>query len=278
MADAPPFAAVIFDMDGVLVDSEPLYYAAVSAVLAEDGIAFPLDQYKRYMGTKASWPEFVEDLGLPRPASHYRERSNELVTDGYRSVDTPLPGVVELVRGLRDLGLPLAVASSSRRDWVETCLDRLGIADAFDVIVSGSDISQGKPAPDIYLRAAGLLGLLPRQCLAIEDAPAGIEAAHAAGMTCWAVRTEFSRGLALPDPERTLESLEEVDLADIAGVAADMAAGIAGNSWHTLRADKRLVNEGHNYTPAEGLAFERRTSPGAGPELAERLARFRNKS
>ena len=66
--------------------------------------------------------------------------------------------------------------------------------------------------------------------------------------------------------------------AELDEAAADMAAGIAGNSWHTLRADKRLVNEGHNYTHAEGLAFERRTSPGAGPELAERLARFRNKS
>ena len=220
MADSLPFAAVIFDMDGVLVDGEPLYYGAASAVLAEDGITFPLDRYKRYMGTKSGWNEFVEDLGLPRPAAYYRERCGKLVSAAYRSVDSALPGAVELVRGLRKLGLPLAVASSSQRSNVETCLDRLGIADAFDVVVTGSDITHGKPFPDIYLRAAGLLGVLPRQCLAIEDAPAGIEAAHAAGMTCWAVRTDYTRDIALPDPDRTLESLTEVDLAEIAGAPA----------------------------------------------------------
>ncbi len=220
MADSLPFAAVIFDMDGVLVDGEPMYYGAASAVLAEDGIAFPLDRYKRYMGTKSGWNEFVEDLGLPRSAAYYRERCGELVAAAYRAVDSALPGAVELVRGLRELGLPLAVASSSHRTNVETCLDRLGLADAFDVVVCGNDITHGKPHPDIYLRAAGLLGVLPRNCLAIEDAPAGIRAAHAAGMTCWAVRTDYTRGLPLPHPERTFVSLVEVDLDEIAGVPA----------------------------------------------------------
>ncbi len=220
MSEALPFAAVIFDMDGVLVDGEPLYYTAANTVLAEDGISFPLDRYKQYMGTKSGWSTFVEDLGLPRPADYYRERCSALVAEAYASVDSPLPGAVELVRGLKALGLPLAVASSSHRANVEVCLDRLGILDAFDVIVAGNDITHGKPLPDIYLRAAGLLGVAARDCLAIEDAPAGIKAARAAGMTCWAVRTDYTRGLPLPDPDRTLESLQEVDLAEIAGVPA----------------------------------------------------------
>ena len=156
MSEALPFAAVIFDMDGVLVDGEPLYYTAANTVLAEDGISFPLDRYKQYMGTKSGWSTFVEDLGLPRPADYYRERCSALVAEAYASVDSPLPGAVELVRGLKALGLPLAVASSSHRANVEVCLDRLGILDAFDVIVAGNDITHGKPLPDIYLRAAGL--------------------------------------------------------------------------------------------------------------------------
>ena len=220
MSGAAPFAAVVFDMDGVLVDGEPLYYGAATAVLAEDGIAFPLDRYQRYMGTKAGWNEFVEDLGLPRPASYYRERCQALVAAGYRAVESGLPGAVELVRGLRETGTPLAVASSSHRANVTTCLDRLGIAGEFDAVVCGDDVTNGKPDPEIYLRAAELLGVPPEQCLAIEDAPAGIRAARAAGMTCWAVRTEYTRGLPLPDPDRTFESLAEVDLAEVAGVAA----------------------------------------------------------
>ncbi|MCY3645835.1 MAG: HAD family phosphatase [Chloroflexi bacterium] len=220
MSDASPFAAVIFDMDGVLVDGEPFYYGAATAVLAEDGITFPLDDYKKYMGTKSGWNEFVHDLGLPRPASYYRDRCSALVAEAYASVEVALPGAVELVRGLKAIGLPLAVASSSHRANVEVCLERLGIVDAFDAIVAGNDITHGKPLPDIYLRAAGLLGVAPRDCLAIEDAPAGINAAHAAGMTCWAVRTEYTSGLPLPDPDRDLESLTEIDLADIAGVPA----------------------------------------------------------
>ena len=220
MSDALPFAAVIFDMDGVLVDGEPIYYEAASALLAEDGLTLPLDQYKQYMGTKAGWDELARDLDLPRPASYYRERGYVLVAAAYAAVDDALPGAVELVRNLQRLGLPLAVASSTYSANVAVCLDRLGIADAFTAVVCGDDVTNGKPDPEIYLRAAERLGVDPARCLAIEDAPAGIRAAHAAGMTCWAVRTEYTRGLALPDPDRTFESLTQVDLADIAGVPA----------------------------------------------------------
>ena len=220
MADGAPFDAVVFDMDGVLVDGEPLHYAAVSALLAEDGVVFPLEQYKTYMGTKAGWTEFVDRLGLPHPADHYRGPYNERVLSAYRDTAEPLPGAVGLVSALSRAGLPLAVASSSRRSWVAACLNRIGLSDPFDVIVTGDDIENGKPDPEIYLMAAELLGVRPERCLAIEDAPAGIESAHAAGMACWAVRTDYTRDLALPDPERTLEALTEVDLADIAGVPA----------------------------------------------------------
>jgi HAD superfamily hydrolase (TIGR01509 family) len=158
-------------------------------------------------------------MGLRRPPESYAERYDELILDQYRSESVPLPGAIELVNALQKV-LPLAVCSSSRRSWVDTCLQRIGIAGAFRYVVTGTDVDNGKPAPDIYLLAARGLAISPAACLAIEDAPAGIASATAAGMTCWAVRTEYTRDLALPPCERVLESLTEIAIEDIAGVAA----------------------------------------------------------
>lgn len=213
------FAAVIFDMDGVLVDGEPLHFAALNELLAPDGIAVTFDQYRPYMGTKAGWRDMAIDFGLASPPETYSARYSDLVLANYRNAE-PLPGAHRVVEGLREAGVPVGLASSSRRPWVEACLETIGLDGHFDAIVTGSDVERGKPDPEIYLLAAERLGVNPVSCLAIEDAPAGIEAAHAAGMECWAVRTEYTRGLDLPGPGREYESLEEIDLADILGVAA----------------------------------------------------------
>ena len=226
MAAQPPwrtslarFDAVIFDMDGVLVDGEPLHFEAVNRLMAEEGKGITLEEYKPYMGTKSGWTEMVSDFGLAKERSYYSGRYLPLVLDQYRTKSIPMPGAVAFVHALRRAGVPVAVASSSIRPWVEACLDKLGLADAFDLIVTGSEIENGKPDPEIYLLAAKGLAVRPERCLAIEDAPAGILSAKAAGMTCWAVRTEYTRGLALPNPDREFESLTEVDLTELVGAA-----------------------------------------------------------
>jgi HAD superfamily hydrolase (TIGR01509 family) len=207
-------------MDGVLVDGEPLHFEAVNSLLAEEGRTISLEQYKPYMGTKAGWKELIRDLGLTRPDEYYSAKYEPLVLEQYRQKSEPLPGAADLVRRLQAARVPLAVASSSILPWVEACLQRLELFDAFDVIVTGSDVEAGKPAPDIYLLAAERLGLEPARCLAFEDAPAGILSARAAGMTCWAVRTEYTRGLPLPDPDREFETLAHVRFDDILRAAA----------------------------------------------------------
>jgi HAD superfamily hydrolase (TIGR01509 family) len=214
------FAAVIFDMDGVLVDGEPLHFEAVNELMAEEGASITLEQYKPYMGTRAGWTEMVRDFGLSQPYEHYSARYRELILARYRERSEPLPGALELVRGIRRRGLPLAVASSSIRPWVEACLDKLGLHGEFDEIISGSDVTNGKPDPEIYLLAAQRLGANPAHCLAFEDAPAGIQSAKSAGMTVWAVRTEYTRGLDLPGPHREFDSLTDVELDAIVAVAA----------------------------------------------------------
>lgn len=207
-------------MDGVLVDGEPLHFRAVNQLLGEEGLSISLEDYKPYMGTKAGWGDMIRDLGLKRPVEYYAPRYDQLILEQYRACSVPEPGAVELVRSLRSHGVPVAVASSSRTAWVAACLERIGLAGGFDMLVTGSDIEHGKPAPDIYLLAAERLGADPRRCLAIEDAPAGIESAKAAGMTCWAVRTEYTRGLALPNPEREFARIGDIRAETIVGVAA----------------------------------------------------------
>jgi HAD superfamily hydrolase (TIGR01509 family) len=207
-------------MDGVLVDGEPLHFQAVNELLVQDGRSLSLDDYRPYMGTKSGWTELIRDFGLERSEEYYAPRYMDLILAQYREKSVPLPGAVELVAALRRTGVRVALASSSIAPWVEACLERLGLASQFDPVVTGSDVSEGKPSPEIYLLAARRLAVEPRVCLAIEDAPAGVTSAKAAGMTCWAVRTPYTEGLDLPGADRVFESLLQISLGDIVQVAA----------------------------------------------------------
>jgi len=207
-------------MDGVLVDGEPLHFEALNTLLAEEGHFISLEAYKPYMGTKTGWADMMRDFNLSKSDAYYAERYHELILNQYRTCAVAEPGATDLVRAIRRRGMPVGVASSSRDSWVAACLERIEILHEFDAVVTGSDVENGKPAPDIYLLAANRLGVEPGQCLAIEDALAGIESAKNAGMTCWAVRTEYTRGLVLPAPHREFERLADIALTDILGVAA----------------------------------------------------------
>lgn len=207
-------------MDGVLVDGEPLHFETVNELLSREGKSITLDQYKPYMGTKTGWADMISDFGLSHPREHYSPIYRELVLARYRERSEALPGALSVVTALRMSGQRLAVASSSIRPWVEACLQKIGLGSAFEALITGSEVENGKPDPEIYLLAAERLGVDPKQCLAFEDAPAGIESAKRAGMTVWAVRTEYTAGLALPDPHREFESLADVDITEIVGVAA----------------------------------------------------------
>jgi HAD superfamily hydrolase (TIGR01509 family) len=211
------FDAVIFDMDGVLVDGEPLHFEAVNEILGAEGRSMSFEQYRPHMGTKYGWGEMIPQFGLSHSHEHYRSLFRDLMTERYSTRSAPLPGAVQLVRGLQRAHMPLSIASSSIRVWVEACLTRIGLRDAFPQLTTGDEVTIGKPDPAIYSLAASRLNVPPANILVFEDAPAGIVAAKAAGMTCWAVRTEYTRGLALPNPDREFESLTDIDLTELAG-------------------------------------------------------------
>ncbi len=208
-------AAVIFDMDGVLVDGEPLHYAVVRRLLAEEGVEFTLADYQRYLGTtlESTWSDLRGRYRLERGYEWYAEAYDREVVRSYREEAELLPGAEALLSRLAEASVPLALASSSNREWVDAALDALGLRRFFSETVAGDEVARGKPDPEIYLRAAQRLGAAPSACLAVEDAPAGIAAARAAGMTVVAVRTPMTAGLPLAEAARVIDSLADFDPA-----------------------------------------------------------------
>ena len=182
--------AVIFDVDGVLTDSYVPHYKSWERMFGEIGVAFSDEQFRSTFGRtnrdifaqlypgEAMTAERAKELG-DRKEHFYREIINENFT--------PLPGATELIDALHAAGFKLAVGSSGPPENVQLTLKKLGRADRFDAMVTGADVTHGKPNPEVFLKAAERLGIPPAQCAVIEDAPQGIEAANAAGMTSIAV-------------------------------------------------------------------------------------------
>ena len=219
-----PAAAVIFDMDGVLVDGEPLHFAIARRMLADEGVEFGMADYQRYLGTtlEHTWADLAERYSLARGYADYAARYHREVTRSYEEDAELLPGAAELLERLRERGLPIALASSSDRVWVDAAIHGLGIAARFDATVAGDEVSAGKPDPEIYLAAAAALGVEPAACIAVEDAPAGIASARAAGMSVVAVRTEMTAGLEL-EADRVIDRLDQFELGWTAAPSGNRA-------------------------------------------------------
>jgi HAD superfamily hydrolase (TIGR01509 family) len=209
------FDAIVFDMDGVLIDSEPLHFEVLNRVLATDGQTLNREENEEFIGStsEAMWTTLIARRGLPRSVADYKAQYDEMVLSVLQRPLDPAPGVIGLVKRARELGLRLGVASSSRRVWIDATLRALGLSAAFDTIVSGDDVERSKPDPQIYLLAASRLGVRPDRCLAIEDSPHGVQSARAAGMAVLGVRTSFTAHLKLEGAERIVDSLAELDLS-----------------------------------------------------------------
>lgn len=220
-------SAVIFDMDGVLLDSEPLHYEAVRVLLAEHGVEFPLEDYFRYLGTTltSTWDDLCERYPISMPFEQFEARYNSDVLDQYLAGAPLIRGARELVAQLRDAGVPIAVASSSHRIWVDAALSGAGLREYFEQTTAGDEVSMGKPSPEIYLKAAEKLGLDPSECIAIEDAPAGVESARAAGMKVVLVRSELTNELDLAS-DWQVDDLTEFKLTWLSGRSTNLVGSV----------------------------------------------------
>lgn len=193
-AEERKLAGVIFDMDGVLVESEPFIAEAAVRMFAEKGVAVTHEDFRPFIGTGEDrfLGGVAESRGVELDMPRDKTRTYEIYLELIRGRLEPLPGVHEFIARCRTRGLKLAVASSADRVKVEGNLRELGLPEGtFDAVVVGEDVIRKKPAPDIFLEAARRLDLNPGSCLVIEDAVSGVTAAQAAGTRCLGITTSF---------------------------------------------------------------------------------------
>lgn len=208
--DTPPLPAVIFDLDGLLADTECLHCRAYQLALLEHDIdlleADYAEHWVRFGKGIADWLT-ARRLALDPHALRLRKAQyySDLLVTSLR----PMEGALELLEFFHRR-TKIALASSSYRDAVDGVLAGLGIAHYFEVIVSGLDVEQVKPAPDIFLKAAHDLGVEPARCLVLEDAEKGVLAAHTAGMRCIAVPNRYTRHHDFSRATRICASLKEI--------------------------------------------------------------------
>ena len=176
--------AVVFDMDGVLVDTEHLWDEVREELTGEWGGRYTPEAQQAMMGMSShEWSRYLHEVvGLRElPEVINREVVRRMLAR-YEADLPVVPGAVDAVRALASAGYRLAVASSSNRELIDTVLRRLGLTELFEVTLSSEEVARGKPAPDVYLEAARRLRVEPGRCAAVEDSATGIRAAHLAGM------------------------------------------------------------------------------------------------
>lgn len=226
-APIPPFRAVVFDLDGVLWDGEPLYHEAFNVVLKPYGHCVTSEEYDNIIGfsVEAAWEWVHRRFGLAEPIEQFIAAYDRVVLELLRDHVEPLPGVRELLTELRQRKVPMAVASASLRQWVDATLRGLGLDGAFAATVSASEVARAKPAPDLYLLAAQRLGVPPERCLAMEDTKTGIAAAKAAGMFAVQVRVASTALPPIPEADLVIDDYSQFDLSLLEGDGEGEAGG-----------------------------------------------------
>lgn len=204
-------STVIFDLDGLLADTEPLHCRAYQMAFAERGVGLNANEYaEHWVRNGKGIVDWVESRGLAVDPHGLRVRKSEHYLTLLESSLRPMEGALELLDALQGIRR-MALASSSYRDAIDGVLAGLQIAPYFEAIVSGLDVANVKPSPDIFLKAARDLAVDPSECLVLEDAEKGVIAAHRAGMRCVAVPNDFTKHHDFSMATRVCSSLREVN-------------------------------------------------------------------
>ena len=216
--------AVLWDMDGVIADTGDYHFRAWQDVFRDEGVSYTREDFRRGFGRRNDTiirdnigrviSQEALDIIAEEKEANYRQRVKHNIT--------PLPGAAALVKGLREQGIKQAIASSAPLENIRLILEGVGIAEYFQAIVYGREVTVGKPDPQVYLLAAKKLGVAPASCVVVEDAVAGVAGARSAGMKCLAV-TNSHPHQSLKQADLVVDSLEAVAPADLAALFTDGA-------------------------------------------------------
>ena len=217
--------ALIFDFDGLILDTETSVFEAWRHTYADYGQVLPRDRWLAAIGTDHASYDPLDDLralvGAELDAEEIRRRRRNFHDEQLHRLEQ-MPGVLASLEHARKRQIALAIASSSSMEWVGGHIERLGLSHFFEEIVTTDQVRAAKPAPDLYLRAVELLGVDPADAIAVEDSPNGVAAAKAAGLYCVAVPGPMTRTLSFDAADTVLPSLDARPAAEwIAEAAAD---------------------------------------------------------
>ena len=206
--------AVIFDMDGVILDSEPIHYNVEKKIMNNNNLDFQFEDHARYVGqtTRDLWDDLCIRHKLPEGAEKLAAIDcHNYLNELKHGKIVPITGVVNLINELYSKGIKLIVASSAVRENIEVVLEKFDLNKYFLGYVSGQDVRKTKPNPDIFLKAAERIDVQPENCLVIEDAKHGVEAAKSAGMTCIGFRNLNSGNQDLSKADLIVDAIDEIN-------------------------------------------------------------------
>lgn len=207
--------AIIFDMDGVLVDSEPFHVQIEKQQFLLNQITVTDEEHHQYMGvaTDVMWKQLAERHSMNVSVEELTEQNRVESIRFFSAVqEIPvMPGLQEALENLSSKNYPMAVASSSFPEIIELILHRTGLKNFFKVVVSSQEAGKSKPEPDVFLLAAQKLGVLPADCLVIEDSKNGIKAAHAAGMRCIAYQGQGANPESQKKADAVIKNYSELE-------------------------------------------------------------------
>lgn len=203
---------MILDLDGLMIDSEPLQLKAMNVALMDLGIQLSEPEWKLMVGhkTEENFLQILNDYQLNTDLLPLIERKNYAYRQIIRKHAPPMPGLYELIHNIKETSWKLAIASSSVKDDINIILKMLDLEKSFDVVISGDQVLCGKPDPEIFLKTSLKLRTSPNKCLVLEDTVYGVNAAKAAGMFCIAIPNKYTATQDFSNASLVLKSLVEI--------------------------------------------------------------------